>query len=445
LYPTIISLKAKEQWLVKLSIGFEVKSEKLAIDGGIPVRGEGLPLEADITDAEIEAVLEVLRNRKLSQLAGSYVEDFEVEFARYVGVKYAVAVNSGTSALSLAVAALQIGTGDEVVLPPYTFVATANGILQQNAIPIFADIDSRTFNLDPLKLEQKISEKTRAIMPVHMFGHPCDMDPILEIARKHDLSVIEDSAQAAGAEYKGKKTGSIGDVGCFSFYLNKNMTTGEGGMLVTDNEEVAERAATLRNHCRPEVSSIPNVPSYNIFTGIGWNLRMTSLQAVIGGAQLKRLDESNKKREANAQFIMKHAEPFEWLHPQRTVADAKPVHWLQAFRIDDHSRIDRDKFVAAISAEGVKAEGYAPIPVHLQEVFTKKVGYGRTHCPFDCPVYGKKVEYKVGDCPEAEKLCKQDITIPCYNALRGSDLNDIVSAVTKVAKWFDAKRMKNIS
>lgn len=426
-----------------MSIGFEIKSEKLAIEGGLPVRKEGLPLEADITDEEIEAVLEVMRNRKLSQLAGSYVEDFEVEFARYVGVKYAVAANSGTSALSLAVAALQIGTGDEVVLPPYTFVATANGILQQNAIPIFADVDPETFNLDPRKLEQKISDKTRAIMPVHMMGQPCDMDPILEIARKHDLFVIEDAAQAAGAEYKGKKTGSIGDVGCFSFYLNKNMTTAEGGMIVTNNEEVARRAATLRNHCRPDVSNIPNVPAYNVFTGIGWNLRMNSLQAVIGSAQLKRLDESNKRREANAQFIRKHAEPFEWLRPQKTLKDTKPVYWLQAFRIDERSRINRDEFAAAVSAEGVKAEGYAPIPVHLQEVFTKKVGYGRTHCPFDCPVYGKKVEYKVGDTPEAEKLCKQDVIIPCYHALHGSDLNDIAAALTKVARWFQSTPMKN--
>lgn len=422
-----------------MSIGFEVRSEKLAVEGGTPVRSEALPLEPDITDEEIEAVLEVMRSKKLSQLAGKYVEDFEIEFARYIGTKYAVAANSGTSALSLALAALQLGTGDEVILPPYTFVASANGILQQNAIPIFADVDKETFNLDPRRLEAKISEKTRAIMPVHMMGQPCDMDPIIEIARKHDLFVIEDSAQAAGAEYKGRKAGSIGDVGCFSFYMNKNMTSAEGGMLVTNDEEVAERAKTSRNHCRPEISTVPNVPAYNIFTGIGWNFRMNSLQAVIGRTQLKRLDEANRKRSMNAEFIRHHVQPFEWLRPQKVLKDTKPVYWFQAFRISDSSKINRDEFTSAVSAEGVKAEGYAPIPVHLQELFTKQVGYGRTHCPFDCPVYGKKVEYKAGDCPEAEKLCKEDVIIPCYHALRGSDLNDVVTALTKVAAHFESR------
>jgi dTDP-4-amino-4,6-dideoxygalactose transaminase len=422
-----------------MSIGFEVRSEKLAVEGGMPVRSEALPLEPDITEEEIEAVLEVMRSKRLSQLAGKYVEDFEIEFARYMGTKYAVAVNSGTSALSLALAALRIGTGDEVILPPYTFVASANGILQQNAIPIFADVDKETFNMDPRRLEAKVSDKTRAIMPVHMMGQPCDMDPIIEIARKHNLFVIEDSAQAAGAEYKGRKAGSMGDVGCFSFYMNKNMTSAEGGMLVTNDEEVAERAMTFRNHCRPEVSTIPNVPAYNIFTGIGWNFRMNSLQAVIGRTQLKRLDEANRKRSMNAEFIRHHVKPFEWLQPQKVLKDTKPVYWFQAFRISDSSKINRDEFTSAVSAEGVKAEGYAPIPVHLQELFTKQVGYGRTHCPFDCPVYGKKVQYKVGDCPEAEKLCKEDVIIPCYHALRGRDLNDVVTALTKVAAHFESR------
>lgn len=422
-----------------MSIGFEVRSEKLAVEGGTPVRKEPLPLEPDITEEEIVAVLEVMRSKKLSQLAGNYVEDFEVEFARYIGTKYAVAVNSGTAALSLAVAALQVGTGDEVILPPYTFVATANGILQQNSIPIFADVDKETFNLDPRRLEAKISDKTRAIMPVHMMGQPCDMDPIMEIARKRNLFVIEDSAQAAGAEYKGRKVGSIGDVGCFSFYMNKNMTSAEGGMLVTNDERVAERAMMFRNHCRPETSNVPNVPAYNVFTGIGWNFRMNSLQAVIGRTQLKRLDQSNHRRSMNAEFIRHHVKPFEWLVPQRVLKDTNPVYWFQAFRIRDSSKINRDELTAAISAEGVKAEGYAPIPVHLQEVFTKQVGYGKTHCPFDCPVYGKKVEYKMGDCPEAETLCKEDVIIPCYHALRGSDLNDIVGAVTKVATRFQSR------
>jgi len=276
-------------------------------------------------------------------------------------------------------------------------------------------------------------------MPVHMMGYPCDMDAIMEIARKHDLVVIEDSAQAAGAEYGGRKAGSIGDVGCFSFYMNKNMTSAEGGMLVTNDHTIAERAMTFRNHCRPEVSNVPNVPAYNIFTGIGWNFRMNSLQAVIGRSQLRRLDDANRRRSMNAEFIRHHMKPFEWLKPQAVLKDTKPVCWFQAFRIGESAKIDRDEFTNAVSAEGVKAEGYTPIPVHLQELFTKQVGYGRTHCPFDCPVYGKKVQYKAGDCPEAEKLCGEDVIIPCYHALRGSDLNDVVTALTKVATHYKTR------
>ncbi|HID90529.1 TPA: DegT/DnrJ/EryC1/StrS family aminotransferase, partial [Candidatus Bathyarchaeota archaeon] len=253
-------------------------SEKLAIEGGRPVREEVLPFvpeEAYIGDGEVEAVLEVLRTKRLSQLTSEKVKEFEEAFAKYYGVGHAIAVSSGTTALHAALAATGIGPGDEVLLPPYTFVATANAILHQNAVPVFVDIDPKTYNIDPEAIERAITDRTKAVIPVHMLGQPADMDPIMEIAEDRGLVVIEDCAQANGAEYKGRKVGTFGDMGCFSFYANKNMTSGgEGGMIITDDGDLAERAGSIVNHCRVKASPYRYVPAHNVYWGLGYNYRM---------------------------------------------------------------------------------------------------------------------------------------------------------------------------
>ena len=199
-----------------------------------------------IGDEEIEAVTEVLKSGMLAQ--GSKVEQFQNEFAEYVEAKYGIATSSGTTALHTALVAAGVEKGDEVITTPFTFAATSNSILYSDAMPVYADIDPKTFNLNPEKIEEKITDKTKAIMPVHLYGQPADMDPILEIAEKHELKVIEDAAQAHGSVYKNNKIGSIGDLGCFSFYPTKNMTTGEGGMVTTNNEELEEKSSMVRAH-----------------------------------------------------------------------------------------------------------------------------------------------------------------------------------------------------
>jgi dTDP-4-amino-4,6-dideoxygalactose transaminase len=414
-------------------------SDKLALSGGKPIRSKILPFEpeeADIGPPEINAAIRVLKSNKLSQLSGEEVTEFEEEFAEYYGVRNAVATSSGTTALHAALAGIGIGPGDEVVLPPYTFIATANAILHQNGIPIFADIDPLTFNISARAIQEKVSPRTRAVMPVHMLGNPAEMDEILKVAKEKNLFVIEDCAQADGAEYKGRKVGTFGDVGCFSFYLNKNITSGgEGGMVITNNDALTEKIRSICNHCRVKESPFPNVPSHNVYWGIGYNYRMTSVQAAIGRVQLKKLDKLNNVRRKNAAFLTKELAGVEGVEIPPVRPYVKHVYWAFGVKIlKDKLGVTRDQFAQALLKEGIKTEGYCPIPVHLQEVFRKKVGYGNTHYPFDSPLYKGKVEYREGLCPEGEKLSQEDLLLPVYPTLTGKDLDDVAYGVKKVAK-----------
>jgi len=414
-------------------------TDELAIRGGSPVRGTVLPFvpeRADIGDEEVDAALEVLRTKRLSQLVGEEVSRFEEAFSKYYGVKHAVAVTSGTSALHLALAAAQLGPGGDVILPPYTFMATANAVLHQGLVPLFADVNSETYGLDPNEVDRRVTEKTKAVIPVHMLGQPADMQLILEVARQHGLTVIEDCAQANGAEYKGKKVGTFGDIGCFSFYLNKHITTGgEGGMLITNDDELAERARSVANHCRVRVSPYPNVPAHNVYWGVGYNYRMTQIQAAIGRVQLRKLDAFIAKRRKNAEYLTKRIQEIPGLKPPFVAPGASHVYWAYgALVVPEKLGTSRDSFAKALLAEGIKAEGYCPIPVHLQEVIRNKVGYGKTSFPFDNPLYGRAVSYQRGLCPRAEELSQRDLLLPVYQTLTDRDLDDVVTALEKVAR-----------
>src|SRR3989304_7131173 len=244
-----------------------------------------------IGEEEINAVTEVLRSGTIAE--GQKVKDFEAEFAKYTGTSYAVAVNSGTAALHVALLAHNISTDDEVITTPFSFVATSNSVIFTGARPVFADIDENTFNIDPESIIEKITSKTKAIIPVHLYGQAADMKSIMEIADDHDLIVIEDACQAHGAEFDGKKAGSFG-TGTFSFYPTKNMTTGEGGMITTDDKIVSERARMIRSHGSKQ-------RYYHEM--LGYNLRMTDISAALGLVQLKRLDDFNEARIKNAGYL----------------------------------------------------------------------------------------------------------------------------------------------
>jgi perosamine synthetase len=235
-------------------------------------------------EKELENVIDCIKTNWISS-KGKYVEEFEDKFAKYCGCKYGVTTTSGTTALHLALASIGVGKGDEVIIPASTMIATAFAVVYCDATPVLVDAEPETWNIDVAKIEEKITDRTKAIMPVHIYGHPCDMDPIMKLAKEHDLYVAEDAAEAHGAEYKGKKAGGIGDIGCFSFYANKIITTGEGGMVVTNDEEIAERAKSLRN------LSFPKEKRIYLHSEVGYNYRMTNIQAAIGLAQFERIDE----------------------------------------------------------------------------------------------------------------------------------------------------------
>jgi dTDP-4-amino-4,6-dideoxygalactose transaminase len=275
-----------------------------------------------------------------------------------------------------------------------------------------------------------------------MLGQPADMEPIVDVAKRHKLAVVEDCAQANGAEYKHKKVGTFGDMGCFSFYLNKHITTGgEGGMIITNDEKLAKKARSIANHCRPEVSPYPNVPAHNVYTCIGYNYRMTAMQAAMGLAQLRKLGKFIEKRRRNAEYLTRYIKNMRGLRPPFVRDDVKHVYWAYgALVIEEELGTSRDKFAEALLAEGIKSEGYCPIPVHLQEVIKNKIGYGKTKCPFDCPLYGEKVTYRKGLCPKAEKLSSQDLLLPAYETLEEKDLKDVVTALEKVVNNADKLR-----
>lgn len=351
-----------------------------------------------IGDEEIEAVTEVLKSGMLAQ--GPKVDEFQTEFAKYVDAKHAIATSSGTTALHTALVAAGVKENDEVITTPFTFAATSNSILYSGAKPVYADIKADTFNLDYTKIEEQITDKTSAIVPVHLYGQPADMDPILEIAEKHDLKVIEDAAQAHGATYKGKKIGSIGDLGCFSFYPTKNMTTGEGGMVTTNDDDLAERSGMIRAHGeskRYEQSLL------------GYNYRMTDIGASIGLVQLKHIEDINKKRNENAKYLCKGLSDVDGITTPIIDDNVEHVFHQYTIRVSDK----RDEFKECLNKNGVGTGVHYPIVLYKQP-------------------YYQKLGIK-GDCPVAECAASQVLSLPVHPSLSQEDLDTIIDVVKKTA------------
>ena len=359
-----------------------------------------------ISNEEIQAVTDVLKSGMLSQ--GKIVEKLEQEFASYLGVNYAIATNSGTSALHTALATLGIGKDDEVITTDFSFLASASCILMQQAQPVFCDIDPDTCNIAADSIEDKITKKTKAILPVHLYGQSCDMSAINKIAYEHDLFVVEDACQAHGAEYKGKKVGSIGDVGVFSFYPTKNMTTGEGGIVTTDDEKIAERARMFRSHGQSK---------QYVHEFLGFNYRMTNIAAAIGLAQLEHLDEWNKRRQENAAFLLDSLRDVEGITCPSV--DPKGVHVFHQFtiRIEDEFPLSRDGLCNHLKEKGVGFGIHYPTPIHKQPLF-EKLGY--TDDTVDCPI--------------AAEMSKRVLSLPVHPQLTADDLRFIVQTIHNVVR-----------
>lgn len=411
-----------------------------AILGGKPVRSKPFPAYPVVGDEEKRAVMEVLDSGRLSSfsasrqgfLGGRKVQEFESAFAAYHGLRYGVAFNSATSGLHAAVAACGVGPGDEVIVPPYTFTATATAVLHHNAVPVFADVDPVTCCLDPRAFEAAVTPRTKAVIPVHLLGHPADMDRILAVARRYRLKVIEDCAQAPGARDKGRLVGTMGDCAVFSFQESKNMMTGEGGMLITDDPDLAEQARMVRNHGETVIAGEPR--KYLSHT-IGWNYRMTEIEAAIGLVQLKKLDELNDSRRELAKHLVDRLPPVPGLRYPVAPQDIHHVYHVFGMTYDERAiGIPRKRFIEALVAEGIPAGSGYPRPLYHNPLFQDRMAYGKLGCPFTCPLYKGAVSYAKGLCPIAEHLCAASAlwTFVVRPPATIEDMNDIIHAFEKV-------------
>ena len=368
-----------------------------------------IPLSApDITDSEIEAVSAVLRTSRLS--LGPKLEEFEQDMARYVGTSHAIAVNSGTSGLHLCVRALGISEGDEVIVPSFAFIAVANAVRYERATPVFVGIDPITLNLDPNHIEEAVTPRTRAILVVHTFGRPAALDEILEIARRHQLFVIEDACEALGAEYRGRKAGSFGDAGVFGFYPNKQITTGEGGMIVTNNVNVAALARKLRNQGRSDSNESLQ------YDELGYNYRISEMNCALGIEQLKRIDPILERREAIAREYHRRLEHHPDLElPALEIPGGRISWFVYVLRLSQRSAIShRDRMVQEMASRGIACGRYFA-PIHLQ------------------PVYRAQPR-RSADLVHTESIALRTIALPFFNKITNEQIDEVCQTLGQVLR-----------
>lgn len=366
----------------------------------------------------LEKIQEVLASGRLAQ--GARVKEFEEDFSKFNGVKESIAVNSGTAALQVSLAALGLKPGDEIITTPFTFIATSNSVISLGGIPVFVDVDPRTYNLDPEQLEDAITEKTRGIIPVHLFGLPCDMVKIIEIAGKHDLFILEDAAQAIGATYDGRMVGRFGDAAIYSFYATKNITTGEGGMIVTNDSEVAERARQIRDQGQDE--------KYHHVL-LGFNFRMTEIAAAIGLEQLKVVDKLNSRRRSNARFLDSILTDTTGIIPPYVPDNVKHVYHLYAAKINAKTlECNREKILLILNQEGIEARPVYPFPIYKQPLYRSLNDVSRNPLGaiIDYPSYSSI------NCPVTEELVESLLLLPVHSSLSSDDLDAIQSALKKI-------------
>jgi len=415
-------------------------SERLAIDGGKPVLTradyKNWPI---IGKDERRLIGNVLDSGILAGGTAPQVQALEREWADYVGAKHCLTTCSGTAALHMALAAIGVGPGHEVITSAFTFLASASCALHQNAVPVFVDIDPRTYTLDPAGLEAAITERTRAIIPVHIQGLPADLDPILEIARRHKLAVIEDACQAHGALYKGKKVGTLGQIGCFSLNNFKNLCGGEGGLFVTNDQTLLEKGVLIRCF-GDEVDELSKRRVYNASI-LGYMYRNQELPAALARAQLLHLDEHNRVRIENAEYLSRELSAIPGVIPPYRPPDRTHVYFMYNVRFDPRAagvdcepRRFRVAVEKALYKEGVLAGQWQTLPVPAQDLFQSKLGYGGTGYPWTInEAKGVRYDYNPARFPEAQRLCDSYTIVHGVHAPNGRKLMDkIVAAFRKV-------------
>jgi perosamine synthetase len=410
--------------------------ETPAILGGKPARSAPFTSWPKIKANDEQSWMNVLREGKWCRLDGNHAAEFEKAWANTLGVQHCLATSCGTTALGTTLNALDIGPGDEVIVPPYTFVATVNPVLLQHALPIFVDSDIETFQIDASKIESAITPNTRAILPVHLGGSPADMDTILAVAAKHRIPVVEDACQAHLAEWKGKKVGGLGQAGCFSFQASKNLNSGEGGAIVTNDSALMDRAISFHNNGR-------GTGAVSGYVRNGSNHRMTEFQAALLNTQMSRLVEQSDVRWNNAKYLTKQLEQIPGIHPARMYAGAtRNAYHLYMFRFDSEqfSGLARAQFLKALQAEGIPCSGgYTPLnkEAFLENTLQSRA-YQKIYSPAELKAYRER-----NHCPVNDQLCEQAVWFG-QTMLLGptSDMDEIANAIRKIQKHAATLRSK---
>lgn len=362
--------------------------------------------EPTLGGRELEYLANCIKTNWISS-KGKYVVEFEEKFSKFCGAKHGIATTSGTTALHLALVALDVGKNDEVIIPTLTMIATANPVVFAGATPVFVDSEPYTWNIDVNRIDEKITDRTKAILPAHLYGHPVDMDPLLKIAKEYNLFVIEDAAEAHGAEYKGKTVGCLGTIGCFSFYTNKIITTGEGGMAVTNNDEISEKMELLRDLAHS------NEKRY-LHYKIGFNYRMTNLQAAIGLAQMEKIEEYVNARRNNAKLYNSLLKDVEGIALPPEANWAKNIYWLYSILIEEDFGINRDELIIKLEERGIETRSFF-IPMHKQPVF-KKMGLTK------------------GEYPIADELWRKGLCLPSSSSLKKEQIDYVCDSVKEIQK-----------
>jgi dTDP-4-amino-4,6-dideoxygalactose transaminase len=390
----------------------------LAILGGDPVRGEPWPVWPHYGPEAQEAIRRVAASHCYHPQFGNETETFETAFAAYHGTKHAVGVGSGTLALQVAMAASDIGCGDEVIVPAYTYVASASAAVDQNAIPVFVDSEPLSQGLDPADVARKITPATKAVVVVHTNGYPCNMDAVMELAETHGLVVIEDCSHAHGAEYRGRKVGTIGRLGAFSVQHKKNLSAGVGGVVITDDDTLAERMRAWRTL---------------FWERIGHNWLMSEFHAAIAGAQLAQLDAMNDARRANVATLLDAMGTVEGITPLTGLPETRPVYYNLILRYDEATiGVPRKTFVDALQAEGIPIHMFY-VPLQRWPIFAKADFFGRG-CPFTCPLHeGGSVDYRDVHTPVADAICDRvNLEIKVHPTSGEREMRQIAEAIRKL-------------
>ena len=405
----------------------------LAIEGGKPVRRQPLPGGNKVGEAELKELTDVINSGQMYRWGGTKVVQFEKEFAELHGVSRAIASNSGTSSIHVSIAMLNPNPGDEVITGPVTDLGSILPIVFHNCIPIFADLDPETYNMDPQSIEANITSKTKAIMAIHLFGNPSDMDAILDIGNRHGIPVIEDCSQAHLALYKGNLVGTMGVIGCFSLQQSKHITTGAGGVTITDDEEYGERGFLFMDKGQHQDWQWPR--KYSI---LGLNYHMNELSGGVACAQVRKVHEVVSRRRHNGELLTSLLGDVPNIRPQKVLPDCHSSYWLYGFTVNPDAPFTAAQFVEAYSAEGFPASpSYIGKPIFLcSQAISEQSTFGNSSHPWDHPNARKGISYTEGMCPNTEDLLNRMVTLPMAEWYGEKDIQDMATALRKVATHY---------